>query len=112
MKVDDDCFFSLDKIKEEINSATAANANSLMIGKPSLDAKPLRHFRKRNPKLRRWLVPMYMYKKQVFPDYMNGPGYVLNRAGVRCILLVKNNLMLFEFSQLLPTTTRLRKTWL
>ena len=92
MKVDDDCFFNLDKIKEEIDSAaattTAAGDDGLLIGKLSRDAKPMRHFRRLNPKFRRWLVPMYMYEKPVFPDYMNGPGYVLDRAAVRCILQV------------------------
>lgn len=34
----------------------------------------------------KWALPWYMYSNERFPNYVNGPGYLVSRSVVPCLL--------------------------
>ena len=92
MKIDDDCFFNLERIQAMINSPkkdAKVNVTGFMMGYGWSKRKPLRDTKLIGQNMGKWLMPTYMFPKEIYPDYMAGPGYVLNRVAVHRILEVK-----------------------
>lgn len=86
MKVDDDCFFNLERLQSIIYSQKSKE--ELLLGHAWAKARPITNIKTFGTKRGRWLVPSYMYDKKFFPQYMAGPGYVMSRKAAQCILEV------------------------
>ena len=39
-----------------------------------------------NARLKKWVVPRYMYKKKYFPQFLSGSGYLVKKTSARCLL--------------------------
>ena len=91
MKVDDDCFINLDRIRDIIDTSIDTEADSkrgVLIGFLWQGSRPIRDLNTFGTDTGRWLMPNYIFDKAVYPNYMGGPGYVMDRNAVECILQV------------------------
>ena len=39
-----------------------------------------------NESVQKWIVPKYMYRKRLFPQFIAGSGYLLERKDAQCLL--------------------------
>ena len=67
LKIDDDVFINADNLYKLIKEAPS---NSL-IGKVNTHSIPYRN------KKDRWYVPEFLFGDEMFPDYLEGPGYLI-----------------------------------
>ena len=74
LKLDDDCFFSVPRLME----VATVHGSDIVGGFPVLNAR-----RKKQGKNR---VPDYLYRRNRYPPFMAGPGYLLDRRAGDCIL--------------------------
>ena len=115
IKIDDDSFVNLPLLYKELTTNRKySNIKFLMMGRcwchqphrvgvffgnfSNLSKKHKQQiYKSRTSKdgkfVSKWITPRYMYNGDRFPNYLNGPGYVLSRPSAECI---------FEKAQKMP----------
>ena len=94
LKVDDDSFVNIFGLKYMLGSIKTHPIKGLVgylqKGLKSNHWLPTVHRPTRNTldneQVQKWIVPRYMYRKRLFPQFLGGSGYLVDREDAECLL--------------------------
>ena len=95
LKIDDDSYVNMAGLKQMLTQLGNNNHVSGIFGflqrgskgnhwlptvhRPTVKSLQTEH-------IRRWIVPKYMYRKRLFPQFLGGSGYLVSRKDAQCLL--------------------------
>ncbi|PAV58490.1 hypothetical protein WR25_17097 [Diploscapter pachys] len=96
LKIDDDVVISIDRMLYFLERESVMAEKSIRC-KVWMKAKPKRE------KDSKWFVPKSVWNKQYFPNYCNGPVYLMSRNAVDAILAYTTNFTMFQIEDVYYT---------